>query len=164
MANFSMRGLGWMVALCAINIVVLDAALVFNSAPQTLYGGTPASTVPQGGTGWNAFASGAVPLGSGIGLPGSLRLSTSSSFTYSTSTETLLLAKEAIGTTTPVGLFHVSNRPLGTGAFATTTTTFGEIGTTTSRTCFNIKNSAGASGSFYINAANTLVIEANLCR
>lgn len=64
-----------------------------------------------------------------------------------------------IGTTTPYSRFHVSR-----GASATTTVNFGEVGSATSKACFNTKNTSGADISFYFNAANALVIESNLCR
>jgi hypothetical protein len=69
-----------------------------------------------------------------------------------------------IGTTTPYGKFQATAGGSGTTAVSTTTITLGEIGTTTSKTCFNIKNTAGAGISFYFNALNAMVIEANLCR
>lgn len=64
-----------------------------------------------------------------------------------------------IGTTTPYSRFHVSQ-----GASATTTVNFGEVGSATSKACFNTKNVSGADISFYFSAANALVIENNLCR
>lgn len=64
-----------------------------------------------------------------------------------------------IGTTTPYSRFHVSR-----GASATTTVNFGEVGSATSKACFNTKNVSGADISFYFNAANALVVESNLCR
>ena len=64
-----------------------------------------------------------------------------------------------IGTTTPYSRFHVSQ-----GASATTTVNFGEVGSATSKACFNTKNVAGSDISFYFNAANALVVESNLCR
>ena len=69
-----------------------------------------------------------------------------------------------IGTTTPPSLLSVSSQPLGTGVVATTTVDFGDYATTTSRSCYNTKNSAGAAVSWYINAANAIVVEANRCK
>jgi len=64
-----------------------------------------------------------------------------------------------IGTSTPYSRFHVSQ-----GASATTTVNFGEVGSATSKACFNTKNVSGADISFYFSAANTMVVESNLCR
>ncbi len=64
-----------------------------------------------------------------------------------------------IGTTTPFSTFHVT-----AGANATTTTSIGSIGLTTSKGCVNMNRSDGGAGSFYLNAAGTIVSEANYCR
>lgn len=63
-----------------------------------------------------------------------------------------------IGTTTPYSKLHVSS-----GAGATTTVTFGEVGSATSDTCFNTKNTAGSDISFYF-VGTTMVVENNKCR
>ena len=64
-----------------------------------------------------------------------------------------------VGTSMPYSKLHVTS-----GASATTTVNFGEVGITTSYACFNTKNTAGDDISFYFNAGNAMVIEANLCR
>ncbi len=64
----------------------------------------------------------------------------------------------AIGTTTAVGKFHAS-----AGASATTTSSFAELGVTTSKSCFNVNTAAGAAASFYF-VGTTMVVEANYCR
>ena len=69
-----------------------------------------------------------------------------------------------IGTTTPLTILSVVKEPLGQGAFATTTLTFGDYATTTSRTCINVNNAAGVAVSFYVSAANTIVVEASKCK
>ncbi|MFA6459339.1 MAG: hypothetical protein WCV79_03015 [Candidatus Paceibacterota bacterium] len=63
-----------------------------------------------------------------------------------------------IGTTTPYSKFHVTS-----GASATTTSNFGEVGVTSSKSCFNTKNSVGADISFYF-VGTAMVVENNLCR
>ena len=63
-----------------------------------------------------------------------------------------------IGTTTPYSKFQVTS-----GASATTTVNFGEVGNITSHACFNTKNTAGADISFYF-VGTTMVVENNLCR
>lgn len=63
-----------------------------------------------------------------------------------------------IGTTTPFSRLQVTS-----GTSATTTSTFGEIGDTSSKSCFNAKNNTGAGISFYF-VGTTIVIENNLCR
>jgi len=64
-----------------------------------------------------------------------------------------------IGTTTPQSRLHISS-----GANATTTTTIGELGLTTSKGCINMNRSDGGAGSFYLNSSGVLVSEANYCR
>jgi hypothetical protein len=63
-----------------------------------------------------------------------------------------------IGTTTPYSKFHVTS-----GANATTTVNFGEVGVTSSKACFTTKNTAGADISFYF-VGTSMVIENHLCR
>lgn len=63
-----------------------------------------------------------------------------------------------IGTTTPVGKLHVS-----AGESATTTTSFGEIGSDTSHACFNTKNTDGDDISFYFVGVE-MKVENNVCR
>lgn len=63
-----------------------------------------------------------------------------------------------IGTTSPVGRLHVSS-----GGNATTTVSFGLIGDTTSKTCFNTKNLAGNDISFYF-LGTSMIVESNLCK
>lgn len=55
-------------------------------SPTVLFGNTPASTIQQGGTGWNNFALGTIPIGGGLGA---LRFATSSLLTFATTTNTL---------------------------------------------------------------------------
>jgi hypothetical protein len=50
------------------------------------------------------------------------------------------------------------------GASATTTVTFGTLGDTSSKVCFNTKNSAGQDASFYINNDFQLVIASGTCQ
>lgn len=66
--------------------------------------------------------------------------------------------KVGIGTTTPRGRFQVSN-----GLSATTTVSFGEIGASGSKTCFNAKNNTGSNISFYF-VGTTLTVENNECK
>lgn len=73
--------------------------VTIESGTPVAFGATPASTVPQGGTGQNAFSLGAIIFGQGIGLPGSLRLGTSSGLLYATSTNTLSLTNLLISGT-----------------------------------------------------------------
>lgn len=84
--------------------------------------------------------------------------------TGSTTMEILDNGNIGIGTTTPPTQFSVVNEPLGLGAVATTTVDFGDYATTTSKVCFNTKNLSGTAISFYFNASNSLVVEANRCR
>ena len=63
-----------------------------------------------------------------------------------------------IGTTTPYSKFQVTS-----GANATTTVNFGEVGVSSSHACFNTKNTAGADISFYF-VSTTMVVENHLCR
>jgi hypothetical protein len=63
-----------------------------------------------------------------------------------------------IGTTTPYSKFQVTS-----GANATTTVNFGEVGAATSHACFNTKNTTGSDISFYF-VGTTMVVENNLCR
>lgn len=63
-----------------------------------------------------------------------------------------------IGTTTPFSKLHVSS-----GAAATTTVSFGEVGNNTSHSCFNTKNTAGADISFYFIGVS-MIVENNLCK
>lgn len=49
------------------------------------------------------------------------------------------------------------------GASATTTVTFGELGDSSSKTCFNTKNTAGDDISFYF-VGTTMVVESNVCQ
>lgn len=72
--------------------------------------------------------------------------------------------KVGIGTTTPTNNLTVSAQPPGNGTVATTTFEVGENSTTTSRACYNTVNVAGTAVSFYVNASNALVVEANKCR
>ncbi len=74
------------------------------------------------------------------------------------------LGKVGIGTSTPPSQFTVSNQPTGLGVVATTTVDFGDYATTTSHACFNTKNTAGVAISFYFNASNAMIIEANRCK
>lgn len=53
------------------------------------YGATPPSTVPQGGTGVGVIATGSIPYGGGSVLPGSLRIATTSGFSFATTTRSL---------------------------------------------------------------------------
>lgn len=66
-----------------------------------------------------------------------------------------------LGTSTPASQFHVANTPLGDGTSATTTTEFGAA-TSTSKTCFNVRNTAGEATSFYF-VGTTLTVEAKRC-
>lgn len=63
-----------------------------------------------------------------------------------------------VGTSTPYSRFHVTS-----GANATTTTTFGEIGNSTSKSCFNAKTNLGAAVSFYF-VGTTMVVESTYCK
>ncbi len=65
--------------------------------------------------------------------------------------------KFGIGTSSPASILHVSS-----GASATTTVDFGAQAIT-AKTCFNVRNTAGAATSFYI-VGTTIVVEANRCR
>lgn len=73
-------------------------------------------------------------------------------------TTTALKGNVGIGTTTPTTKFHVTS-----GASATTTVNFGEVGSVTSKSCFNTKNTAGSDISFYF-VGTTMTVENNLCR
>lgn len=64
-----------------------------------------------------------------------------------------------IGTTTPATKLQISS-----GANATTTVSIDELGLTSSKACANMNRSDGGAGSFFINAAETLVAETNYCR
>ena len=48
------------------------------------------------------------------------------------------------------------------GASATTTINFGDLGDTSSKTCFNAKTSTGSNVSFYF-VGTSMVVESNLC-
>ena len=63
-----------------------------------------------------------------------------------------------VGTSTPFSRLHVTS-----GANATTTVNFGEVGSATSKACFNTKNTAGADISFYF-VGTAIVTEASLCK
>jgi len=78
--------------------------------------------------------------------------------TANDTTGTLVAAKVGVGTTTPYSKFQVTS-----GANATTTVNFGEVGVSTSHACFNTKNTAGTDISFYF-VGTTMVVENNLCR
>lgn len=80
----------------------------------------------------------------------------------STNIAGLFDGKVGIGTTTPAFLLHVANVPLGNGTAATTTVEFGSA-TTTSRTCFNVRDAAGVATSFYF-VGTGINVEANPCR
>jgi hypothetical protein len=68
-----------------------------------------------------------------------------------------------VGTTTQLDANTVAT--FTKGATGTSTINFSEVsGAATAHSCFNTKNALGADVSFYINAANTMVVEANLCR
>jgi hypothetical protein len=71
---------------------------------------------------------------------------------------TISNAKIGIGTTSPLTRFHVTS-----GASATTTVSFGEVGNSTSKACFNTKNTAGTDISFYF-VGTSMIVESNLCR
>ncbi len=71
--------------------------------------------------------------------------------------------KLGIGTTTPQFLLSVVTEPAGNGTISTTTTLFGNQGTSTSRTCFNVVTSAGTAASFYVNGAGTVVVALAKC-
>lgn len=73
-------------------------------------------------------------------------------------TTTALKGNVGVGTTTPTTKFHVTS-----GASATTTVNFGEVGSATSKSCFNTKNTAGTDISFYF-VGTTMTVESNLCR
>ena len=66
--------------------------------------------------------------------------------------------KVGIGTSTPYSKFHVT-----AGASATTTVNFGEVGVSSSKACFNTKNTAGSDISFFF-VGTTMVVENHLCR
>jgi hypothetical protein len=63
-----------------------------------------------------------------------------------------------IGTTSPFSKFHVT-----AGASATTTVNFGSVGLTSSKACFNTKNTVGSDISFYF-VGTSMVVENRLCR
>ena len=67
--------------------------------------------------------------------------------------------KVGIGVKTPQSLFHVS-----AGAAATTTISVGELSAPDSKSCVNMKSTAGTPISFYFNAAGSMVVEQNYCR
>lgn len=110
-----------------------------------------------GGSDYGSIRNTAVPTGGGgassLGL-----------FAAGTAAATLTVMSDTrvgIGTTTPVGALHVS-----AGQNATTTVTYGELGTlgqTNSRVCFNAKNTVSADISFYF-VGTTMVVESNKCR
>lgn len=66
-------------------------------------------------------------------------------------------------TTTPRSLLSVSAGGTSNGSISTTTSDFGEFGTTTSHSCFNTKNTVGGDISFYF-VATTMVVENNRCK
>lgn len=81
---------------------------------------TPPATVPQGGTGYGSFSAGAIPIGAGFSLPGSLRLATSSNFTFATSTGILTTDSLTVtGNSTTSGKTVNAN-----GSVLTTTATY----------------------------------------
>jgi len=63
-----------------------------------------------------------------------------------------------IGTTTPAQLLQVFNN-----TSATTTVEFGDISSSTAKTCFNINQADGSVGSFYF-MGGAMVIENNACK
>lgn len=81
----------------------------------------------------------------------------------STADSYLLGGKFGIGTSTPQQLLSVVKEPAGNGTVSTTTTLFGNQGTSTSRTCFNVVTSAGTAASFYVNGAGTVVVALAKC-
>ncbi len=67
------------------------------------------------------------------------------------------------GTTSPIGKFQITKGGSGNHTVSTTTVTLGEVGTTTSKTCFNVKNAAGEDTSFYVSGG-ALIFESKLCK
>jgi len=63
-----------------------------------------------------------------------------------------------IGTTTPAQLLQVFNNTA-----ATTTVEFGDISSSTAKTCFNVNQADGSAGSFYFNASG-IIFEPNACK
>jgi hypothetical protein len=66
------------------------------------------------------------------------------------------------------GIIEANQKWTGTNTFSkgtgTTTMTFGTLGDTSSKVCFNTKNSAGQDASFYINNDFQMVISPSLCQ
>lgn len=81
----------------------------------------------------------------------------------STANSWLLGGKVGIGTSTPQFIFSVVSEPIGNGTISTTTPLFGNQGTSTSRTCFNVVTSAGTAASFYVNGAGAVVVALAKC-
>jgi hypothetical protein len=69
----------------------------------------------------------------------------------------------AVGTSSPLATFTVIGPNPANNTAATTTVDFGDWATSTSRSCFNAKNIAGTSVSFYFSGT-TMVVENNRCR
>ena len=117
------------------------------------------------GNQFDLFDTGYVTINTGTPLAqfavaGNIYVSTTtavSTFTSGVNMATTL-GNVGIGTSTPYSKLHVTS-----GAAATTTVNFGEVAVTSSKSCFNTKNTAGADISFYF-AGTSMVVENNLCK
>ena len=63
-----------------------------------------------------------------------------------------------VGTTSPSQILHVFS-----DAAPTTTSEFGDIGSSTAKTCFNVNATDGSAASFYFNTSG-IVFETNACK
>lgn len=91
-----------------------------------------------------------------------LGVRTDSSSVFSTGTAFYVNGTLGVGTSTPYSKLQVTSGGSGTALFATTTLTIGEIGTSTSASCINMKDSSGANKRVFI-AGTSFVIQSGLC-
>lgn len=126
---------------------------------QTVYGYTSdfsgSGQAPNLSLGANGFT---------FGVTNCFTLSYVNCITNGNSTPVLTIASStlgvAIGTTTPASNIELT---VASSTTATTTVEFGDRYSTGSKTCFNVKNTAGALISFYF-VGTAMVTENNLCK
>ena len=101
---------------------------------------------------------GATTLSSTLSVTGNTAVDTNGLFVNATSN------RVGVGTTTPQGRLHIEDNPAGDGTIASTTVFVGQVGTTTSRSQFQMKQADGGTSCVYPNVAGTaLVVQDGAC-
>ena len=150
-------------SLTNLNSTKIENSTTSVAAITTLSNLTTAGTLTSGT--WNATKVGLLYGGTGTTtyFTGGLVFASSTSILSQASTTGALFwnyinNRLGVGTSAPTTILHVSNGP------SSTTTVEFDAQVTTSKSCFNVRNTAGAATSFYVNTANVLVVESIYCR